>query len=148
MELNASQQRTLCALADRIIPADEFPSASELGALSFATDLFSTDLASAGGAVVAGLDSLHGEAHAIGGTEFAELTQEQQDALIQDLLQGNTRAEWKTSAATFLRLMIVVVNEGYYADPNNGGNAEGVSWKMVGFEVREGMRLLPEGVTV
>jgi hypothetical protein len=148
MQLSATQQRALCALADRIVPADDYPSASELGALAFATNLFNSDLASAAAPVTAGLISLDAEAVAVAGTTFAEMTGKQQDTLLTALLQGETHADWKTSAAAFVRLMIVAVNEGYYADPENGGNAGGASWKMVGFEHREGMRLLPEGVTV
>ena len=35
----------------------------------------------------------------------------------------------------FLELVARQTIEGYYANPENGGNKDGVAWQMIGFEV-------------
>ena len=36
----------------------------------------------------------------------------------------------------FFELMVTLTNEGYYTDPSNGSNLNGVSWKMIGYDPR------------
>ena len=135
--------RTLRALVDRIVPADDFPSAWEAGAGEFLQALLSGDLRARASDVESGLRIVDAEArarHVV--TTFADLGDEEQDALVTDLLAGRTRVEWDAVAAdTFLTLVVSLTVQGFYGDPDNGGNRDGVSWDMIGY------RYLPEGAT-
>lgn len=132
---------TLRAVVDRIVPADEHPSGWEAGGGDFLAAMFSGDLRDRAADLEAGLQLLDAEAsdrHA--GTSFADLSGEQQDALIADLLAGRTRVAWSGVAADeFMALLVSLTAQGFYGDPDNGGDREGASWNMVGY------RYLPEG---
>ena len=93
--------------------------------------------------VETGLKLVDAEAQARhGGRTFAGLGDEEQDALISDLLAGRTRVGWDGLAAdTFLTLVVSLTVQGFYGDPGNGGNRDGVSWDMIGY------RYLPDGAT-
>ena len=142
--LSEELEPALTALADRIIPEDDYPSASQAGVIPFVLSLLQKDLITMLSAAAHGLEMLNRESIAIGGTAFEGLSSSNQDKLIAELLTLNARDDWNVSPASFMRLMICLVSEGYYADPENGGNLNAVSWQMIGFDVREGMRLFPE----
>jgi len=123
--LNEVQLRTLTAAIDRIVPADDFPSASQVGCVDFLLRLI--QLEHLEDTYRAGLDAL--EAQSVkSGRSFVDFTPEQQDAQLQHGLPIKQRR--------FVELLARQTIEGYYADPGNGGNRDCVSWKMVGFEVR------------
>ena len=62
---------------------------------------------------------------------FASLSSAHQAAILQDLQSGDSRRE---SRHEFFGLLWRQVMEGYYGDPDHGGNRDGASWKMLGFE--------------
>lgn len=114
--LSSSETTTLFAVLDRIVPKDDYPSATELGVPEFIRRRFEArpelvDLYRAGLMV---LDA----------RGFVGLTPVDQDAVLADL-------EGHPSLATIIQHTI----EGYYADPGNGGNLGEASWEMVGFRV-------------
>jgi hypothetical protein len=123
---------TFLAAADRIVPADDFPSASQAGAEEYVLRLLAGDLRDRADEFLSGLDLLNLEAAAaFEGRSFAALSQPQQDLVL-------SRVESYSSAAAraFFSLLVDLVTEGYYADPANGGNREAQSWKMIGYETR------------
>lgn len=103
---------------DRIVPADQDPSATGLGA-----DAFLLRLLRLKPELVAvyrqGLDALDGAG-------FAEMSPAEQDAALE-------RREAERDP--FFALLVQQTLEGVYADPGNGGNRNGRAWEMVGFEV-------------
>ena len=123
--LNEVQCRTLTAAIDRMVPADDFPSASQAGCVDFLLRLI--QLEHLEDTYRAGLDALEARALKYGGS-FADLTPDRQDAHLQGHLPKEQRR--------FIELLARQTIEGYYADPGNGGNRDCVSWTMVGFEVR------------
>jgi choline dehydrogenase-like flavoprotein len=124
---------TLRALVDRLVPDDEHPSGWQAGVGEFLRRILATDLAGRVDAVRAGLAGLDAEARTrSGGASFADLPAAAQDALITDLLAGS-------ALAPFLDLMVRLAAQGFYGDPDNGGNHGAVSWAMVGY------RPLPAG---
>src|SRR4051794_5296989 len=141
--MDFTTDETLRALVDRIVPADDFPSAWEAGAGEFIQALLSGELRARASAVESGLRLLDAEAQARdGATTFADLRVEVQDALVTDLLARRTQVEWDAVAAdTFLTLMVSLTTQGFYGDPDNAGNRDGVSWDMIGY------RYLPDGAT-
>lgn len=118
--LAQSQHRTLSAAIDRMIPEDDFPSASQAGCLEFLLRLI--DLEGLMPVYLAGIADI--ESHSAQfGAAFAELSPEMQD---QVLTMANQE---------FVQLLARQTIEGYYADPGNGGNRDGVAWEMIGFKV-------------
>jgi Gluconate 2-dehydrogenase subunit 3 len=142
-----SVRETMEALANRIVPADDYPGAVQAGAVEFIEALLQTDLANMQPIFLHGIEMLNRESIAADGQDFHLLSADRQDALITNLLSKKSQDNWKVSPAQFINLVICVVSEGYYADPENGGNRDAISWKMIGFEVREGARWMPEAQT-
>jgi choline dehydrogenase-like flavoprotein len=137
---------TLRALVDRIIPADDYPSGWQVGVGDFLQRIVERDLADRAASIRAGLGLLDAEARARHrDTPFARLPEAAQDALITDLLAGNSSQVWDSvPAEEFLRMMIGLSVQGYYGDPDNGGNRDAVSWDMVGYRVMPEQAVWPD----
>ena len=123
MLLTKTQTQALKAAADRIIPADDYPSAWDAVAETFFARLFERqpDFLPR---YQTGLDRLN---RAAGGA-FAALDAGAQDALLHSL-------EADPASAEFSGLLIEQTLESFYADPGNGGNSGGVSWEMIGHKI-------------
>jgi hypothetical protein len=116
------------SVLDCIIPPDRDP-----GALALGTDRF----------VLARLNESAGDAALItaGLADLQARAQRTQDARFETLDPGDRVAmlEAVETEPWFARL-VTLTSIGYYADPDNGGNADARSWTMIGY--RHG---LPEG---
>ncbi|MEN9935261.1 MAG: hypothetical protein RLZZ387_1840 [Chloroflexota bacterium] len=134
--LNDTQLATLQAALDRIIPPDDAPGAWEAGAGEYILLQLRGDLADMLGTYRAGLDSLDYEALAASGRPFAELGPDAQDALLARVERGEAQVPWTTDSQQFFHTLCEHAAEGFYSDPGNGGNRDGVAWRMIGFEVR------------
>jgi hypothetical protein len=141
-EYSIAANRTLHALVDRIIPADDYPSGWQAAVGDFIARILATDLKNSAGLVEAGLVLLQQESHARhAGTDFADLPPAVQDALIEDVLASKTVVQWiDVEPRQFALLLIELTQQGYYSDPENGGNRHAISWQMIGY------RVLPPGV--
>jgi hypothetical protein len=115
----------LSAVVDRIIPADEFPSASQAGVLNYITRQLDGDCRDFVEPLNEGLALIEKTAVDETGKPFASLGAEQQDSLLKQI----------ENKPFFVRL-VDLTSEGFYADPGNGGNLNGISWKMIGYEPR------------
>jgi hypothetical protein len=135
MMLTELQHATLHALVDRIIPADDFPSGWQAGVGDYLARQFERDLRSQLDRYRAGLLALDAEALANTGAHFAELDAAAQDALLRRVEAGTVTTSWPIEPAAFFQAAIEHTMEGFYSDPGNGGNHDGVSWRMIGFEV-------------
>jgi gluconate 2-dehydrogenase gamma chain len=120
-----AETATLRAALDRMIPADEFPSACEAGVDNYLARQFVSDLADTLSAYRFGLDALDRAAAERFGAGFASLKPGQQDGLLDD-----------PALSEFASMMAAHAAEGYYGDPANGGNLGCVSWRMIGFDPR------------
>ena len=69
------------------------------------------------------------------GGAFAGLAPDAQDDLLRRVESGDVVTDWPVDPAEFFRAAAEHAAEGYYSDPGNGGNRDGVSWRMIGFEV-------------
>ncbi len=133
------QLAALRALLDRLIPADEFPGAVEAGVSDYVLRQLSGDCASEAIRLTQGLIQLDAEAAARSGAGlFCSLGPAAQDALLADLEAGRTLTAWPAGIAgpAFFARLVELAHEGFYADPANGGNRGGVSWKMLGYDPR------------
>ncbi|MEV0384882.1 gluconate 2-dehydrogenase subunit 3 family protein [Nonomuraea sp. NPDC050643] len=131
------QAATLSALVDTVVPADEYPSGTAAGVLDYLGGQFGRDLAGMRAYYAAGLDAVDAEAGQVHGTSFDLLEPARREELLRALEAGGTRTTWPFDAAVFVSTLVGHVMEGFYADPGNGGNRDAVSWRMIGFEVRD-----------
>jgi hypothetical protein len=136
MMLTEQQTATLRALVDRIIPADDFPSGWQAGVGDYLAGQLARDLRPQLDRYRAGLDALNAEAQSGSGAPFADLDAEAQDTLLRRIEVGEVAAAWPIDPAAFFQAAVEHAMEGFYSDPANGGNRDGVSWRMIGFEVR------------
>lgn len=127
---------TLRALLDRLIPSDDFPGAIAAGVEDYLRGSLTGRDPSELNRLAEGLRHLDREsALRHRAARFAELTPTDQDALLREIESGKTRHAWpqECSAATFFARMVELAHEGFYADPANGGNRDGISWRMIGY---------------
>jgi len=133
--LTEPQRTTLRALIDRLIPADDFPGGWDAGVGDYLDRQFAGDLSHVVDLYRDGLDALDVEARTAAGVSFAALAPDAQDELLRRVEAGEVAADWLVDPAEFFRAATEHAAEGYYGDPGNGGNRDGVSWRMIGFEV-------------
>ncbi|WP_258171131.1 GMC family oxidoreductase [Paenibacillus sp. R14(2021)] len=125
-------QAVLKAVSDRMVPEDEWPSASRAGALTYLARHAGENPAVWTTLIEPGLLVVDAEAAARCGRSFAELPVEEQDRLLQDVQQERVR-DWPVTPRLFFDTLLTLVIEGYYGNPEAGGNDGGKSWDMIGF---------------
>jgi len=125
---------TLPAVVDCLIPPDDFPGAYDAGVCDYIEQLLKTDLAEHDEFFRAGIDAIDNEALAKYNAPFAVLTREQQIATLESIESGAVHTSWPISSARFFVMLVNVTAEGYYSDPQQGGNRGCASWVMTGFE--------------
>ena len=128
----STQQTTLRAAIDRIIPPDQFPGGWAAGVGDYLARQFAGDLAERVEQYQSGLDALDDAAVRLHTAPFATLLTATQDELLGQIEAG----EQGDQLARFFTLLVTHTMEGYYGDPDNGGNRNAVAWQMIGFEVR------------
>ncbi|MDE1994839.1 MAG: gluconate 2-dehydrogenase subunit 3 family protein [Rhizobiaceae bacterium] len=116
---------TFRAVLNRIIPADDFPSATDNGVDQFILQLCNTGLVPQQDDITLGLAALDQRTS----NRFEHLSGSEQD----EILSGLDHEPW-------FQALCELAAEGYYADPANGANPDAISWEMIGY--RPG---LPEG---
>lgn len=125
---------TLRAVVDCLIPPDDFPGAYDAGVCDYIQQLFQTDIAEHDEFFRAGIDAIDSEALATYNAPFAVLTREQQITTLESIESGAMHTSWPISSARFFVMLVNVTAEGYYSDPQQGGNRGCASWVMTGFE--------------
>ena len=131
------QKQDLEALINCIIPADDYPNGWDAGVGEYLLRQFEGDLQDKIADYQAGLSSLYKEAQANYEQAFSSLAEDQQTALLTSIEKGQVKADWTVDPAAFFAMAVVHCTEGYYSNPENGGNQEYVAWDMIGFEVRD-----------
>ncbi len=121
--MDPSTERILTAVIDRIIPGDDFPSASQAGVMTYIKRILTLEAKPFEPALVELVADIDTAARNTVGKPFVDLNTEQQDGVLRTL----------ESTPAFHRL-VGLTSEGFYADPGNGGNLNYVSWKMVGYK--------------
>ena len=59
---------------------------------------------------------------------------DQQDNVLRHIETGEVLTAWEVTPRLFFNLLVETTAEGFYSDPQQGGNLNGVSWVMTGFE--------------
>ena len=123
--LSDKHARTLAALCDQIIPADEFPSASQAGVVTYIDRQLARHYRRHQNAYRDGLDQVDAISRNRFGVAFLNSTSTQQLEIIAVLEKQNR---------TFFELVRQHTMEGYYGSPRHGGNRDAVSWHMLGLD--------------
>ena len=131
--LNAEEARTLEAVCERIIPADQDPGAAWAGAVDYIDRQLVGPYRRLRKTYLLGLAATIEISRARFAKSFVELSPLQQDAVLQGMDSGQAQGDqWATvSAKTFFDLVVSHTLQGFYGDPRHGGNRERVSWKML-----------------
>jgi gluconate 2-dehydrogenase gamma chain len=125
---------TLTAVVDCLIPPDDFPGAYDAGVCNYIEQLLHTDLAEHAEFFRAGIDAIDSEALATYNASFAALAPDQQISILKDIESGAVKTSWPIAPARFFVMLVNTTAEGYYSDPEQGGNRGRASWVMTGFE--------------
>jgi hypothetical protein len=134
MRLKDQQQQTLRAAVDRIIPADDYPGGWDSGVGEYLARQFKGDLAPVFDEYCAGLTSLEAESVARFQQSFNLLSDEDQDAVLRFVEAGEVLTTWDVAPRSFFSLLVNTTAEGFYSEPEQGGNRSAVSWTMTGFD--------------
>ena len=134
--LDQPQWRCLEAVLDAIIPPDDFPGAVDAGVGDYLRRQFSGDLAALLPSYQRWLNDLDAESRAFGGGSFAALGLEARSMRCSNALSGarskrRGRLSRRLSSCKSSSIAPKVIT----ADPGNGGNRDGLSWRMIGYEV-------------
>ena len=121
--LNEAQARTLTVICDQIIPADDFPSASQAGVLVYIDRQLARHYRSLRDAYRDGLAGADAMSRVRFGRDMAALTSAQQAEMVSAIEKQNRK---------FFDLVRNHTFEGYYGTPRHGGNRDAVSWRMLG----------------
>jgi gluconate 2-dehydrogenase gamma chain len=121
--LSDDQARTLGAICDQIVPADEFPSASQAGVLTYIDRQLIRHYRRHQDAYRAGLEQAQAMSRRRFGNDLASLSPSQQLDVVSGLPQQDPG---------FFELVRSHTLEGYYGSPRHGGNRDAISWRMLG----------------
>lgn len=134
MRLTDQQQRTLRAAVDRIIPPDDYPGAWEAGVGNYLALQFESDLRPMLDTYAAGLTALDAESLKRFQRDFTSLSADEQDTVLRHVEAGEVLTAWDVVPHLFFNLLVSTTAEGFYSDPEQGGNRNCISWAMTGFE--------------
>src|SRR6185436_7294845 len=124
----------LNAVVDCLIPPDDFPGAYDAGVCDYLERIFQTDLAAQSEFFRAGIDGINAEALEQFNKPFANLTPDQKLSTLAAIESNQVKTSWPISPSLFFEMLVNTTAEGYYSDPQQGGNRNGRSWVMTGFE--------------
>ena len=121
--LTDAQALTLAALCDRIVPADDFPSASQAGVVTYIDRQLARTYRRHRNTYRDGLEQADATSRNRFGRDLAALPAQQQVEIVGAIEQQYRR---------FFDLVRSHTLEGYYGSPRHGGNRDAVSWRMLG----------------
>lgn len=128
--ISPEQAALLEALVDQFIPTDDYPGAKDAGVVHY----IDQKLAGPFGSFFVtryqdGLRQINEASRREWRHDFVALDAEQQASL----LHGIDERTYGEAAQEFLQTLLSDTFEGYYGNPQDGGNRDGLSWKMIGF---------------
>ena len=133
--LSPGQWKTLDAVAARLIPTDAEPGAREAGCVNFIDKALANEEAAARPLYDAGLAGEDAAARAAHEKPFAELSTDQQDALLARIEAGSAPG-WPDAAGpspVFFEVVRVHVLLGFLSHPKYGGNRGFAGWRVAGY---------------
>ena len=137
--LSPQEADVLDAIVARLIPTDaNGPGATEARAARYIDRALGGALASFRDVYRAGLAAVDAYARTSKGAAFAQLSPQNQDAVLTDL-ERNTASGFTTGSAAFFNVVLNHTIQGTFCDPYYGGNDRFVGWDLIGYP---GVRLI------
>jgi gluconate 2-dehydrogenase gamma chain len=142
---NGKQAKTLQAITDEIIPPDDFAGGKDAGVLYFIDSALARWDESSRWDYVTGLEGVNESSQILFRDDFANLSSEQKIQVLRGLESGEAPGQiWSrfelaenrgrgTSSQRFFNLLVRHSMQGYYGDPEYGGNKDRQSWTMIGY---------------
>ena len=124
--LSDAQAATLGALCDQIVPADDYPSATQAGVLTYIDRQLVRHFRRYQHAYAQGLKQAEDLCRKRFGRGLVQATPGEQFQVASALEQ---------QAPEFFDLVRNHTLQGYYGAPRHGGNRDAVSWRMLGLDV-------------
>jgi hypothetical protein len=125
-----SQAALMESLVEQFVPADDFPGARGAGVVHYIDQKLAGPYGSFFVArYEAGLKQVDEVSRQRFQRDFAALDSGQQSSLLQAIADKAYGAD----AHEFLETALYDTFDGYYGNPEDGGNRNGASWKMIGF---------------
>jgi len=123
--LKESDAATLAAICDQIIPADDFPSASQAGVLNYIDLQLLGPYRRHQKTYLKGVKQANELSRGRFGVELAQISVLQQFEIVSAIERDNK---------PFFDLIRAHTMQGYYGTPRHGGNRDAVSWRMLGLD--------------
>lgn len=123
--LQDHEASTLAAICDQIIPADNFPSASQAGVLSYIDLQLMGHYRRHQKTYCDGLKQADAMSRSRFGVDLAAASAQQQFEIVTAIEKDNK---------PFFDLVRAHTMQGYYGTPRHGGNRDAVSWRMLGLD--------------
>ncbi|HEY2860347.1 MAG TPA: gluconate 2-dehydrogenase subunit 3 family protein [Terracidiphilus sp.] len=123
--LTDDEAQVLAILCDQVIPADDWPSASQAGVVVFIDRQLTGPYRRHKKAYREGLAQTSALSQSQFNSQPASVSQTQQLQLATTLQRDNPR---------FFELVRRHTLQGYYGSPRHGGNKDAVSWRMLGLD--------------
>lgn len=123
--LSERDAATLTAICDQIIPADDFPSASQAGVLTYIDRQLMGHYRRHRQTYASGLKRANALSRSRFGVDLAAASSQQQFEIVSAIEQQNQ---------PFFDLVRSHAMQGYYGSPRHGGNRDAVSWHMLGLD--------------
>lgn len=117
------EARTLTAICDQIVPADQFPSASQAGVINFIDRQLSRHFRRYRSAYRDGLERADALSRRRFGRELVAVAPSRQFEIVAAIEQQDR---------AFFELVRSHTLDGFYGPPRHGGNRDAVSWRMLG----------------
>jgi gluconate 2-dehydrogenase gamma chain len=126
--------RTVEAICERIVPADDTPGAAWAGVSHYIDRQLLGMFKPHRKTYRAGIAAVDRTSRKLHGARFTELSAEKQDAVLTALERNEAPPEaWQgVEARPFFNLVATHTMQGFYGSPRHGGNREAVSWKIIG----------------
>lgn len=121
--LSPEQAAALAAICDQIIPADDYPAASQAGVVRYIDHQLTGPYRRHQQSYTAGLRQAEDLCRSRCGLALAEAHPEDRLGTVRALEEQN---------GAFFNLLRSHTMEGYYGSPRHGGNHDAVSWHMLG----------------
>jgi gluconate 2-dehydrogenase gamma chain len=125
-----AERKTLEAFVDRLVPKDELgPGALECGAVSYIDQALGGALADEKASFLQGLAAVDAFAHSAHGAALADLSPENQDAVLTAMDAGAAKG-FDNARGVFARIRRLTL-EGMFSDPFYGGNKNFRGWDLI-----------------
>jgi gluconate 2-dehydrogenase gamma chain len=118
----SAEARTVDAICEQIIPADDFPGARQAGVVNFIDLQLTKPYRKHRDAYRKGIAGVEAASREHFQKPFADIPPDQQEEVLREIQEKD---------AEFFALIQAHTMQGYYGDPRHGGNRNEVSWKML-----------------